>query len=284
MPGGRIAVVAPSGPADPKAFEEGLAILRERYAVQAPLALESRSRGFLAGSDEERRTELQQAIDDPEVDAIWVARGGYGLGRIAPHLSWAQFATRPRWIVGFSDATVLHAKAAEFGIATLHAANVTGLARLSDEHRTQTFLALEKRTTDPLSATFQGPPFEKSAPVFGGNLTVLFSEAAAGRLAVPSGCSLFLEDVGETSYRIDRMLTALIQGGHFEGVSEFLLGEFTDCSAGKFQVDPHKVLFERLGALGKPIAFGLPVGHGTDNAPLILGAPLRLRRISLKPS
>lgn len=282
--GAKVAVVAPSGPADPAAFEQGLAILSARYRIQAPGELAARARGFLAGSDSERRRELQDALDDPDVSAIWIARGGYGLGRILPELSWTQFAARPRWLVGFSDATVLHAHVAGLGFSSLHAANVTGLARLSEEDREQTFAALEGRPIAPLRAHFVGAPFALPGPVFGGNLTVLFSEAASGRLVVPSGCSLLLEDVGETSYRIDRMLTALIQGGHLDSVSAFLLGEFTDCSPGKFQVETRDVLFERLRALGKPIAFGLPVGHGAQNAPVVLGGQQDLREEPFRPS
>src|SRR5690606_11921187 len=113
----------------------------------------------------------------------------------------------PRWIVGFSDATVLHCRLAELGIPSLHASNVTGLSRVPEQDLTATFEALARGETRlPVPAEAGGI----NGPVFGGNLTILFSEAASGRLKVPPGCCLLLEDVSETSYRVDRMLTALI--------------------------------------------------------------------------
>ncbi len=269
-PGARIAVVAPSGPSDPSLLEAGLALLRERYDVRVLPSLGERRKGFLAGSDETRARELQEALDDPELGAIWIARGGYGLARILPRLSFARFAESPRWIVGFSDVTVLHCHLAQLGIASLHASNVTGLAHLLEEDLTATFEALARGSTRLPVLAEQGP---LEGPVFGGNLTILFSEAASGRLRVPPGCSLLLEDVSETSYRVDRMLTALIDGGHLREVKAFLLGEFTDCSPGKFEVSVTGVLRERLEPLGRPILFDLPIGHGARNTPLVLGAP-----------
>lgn len=272
-PGARIAVVAPSGPSDPTLLEAGLILLRQRYDVRVLPRLAERRRGFLAGSDEERARELQEALDDPDLGAIWIARGGYGLARILPRLSFARFALRPRWIVGFSDATVLHCRLAELGIPSLHASNVTGLSRLPEQDLTATFEALARGETRlPVPAEAGGI----DGPVFGGNLTILFSEAASGRLKVPPGCCLLLEDVSETSYRVDRMLTALIDGGHLSSVKALLLGEFTDCSPGKFEVPVKDVLRERLEPLGRPIFFDLPIGHGARNAPIVLGAPAAL--------
>lgn len=272
--GARVAVVAPSGPSDRTLLDAGLALLRERYDVRVVSHLAERRQGFLAGSDEERARELQEALDDPSVGAVWIARGGYGLARILPLLSFARFAERPSWVVGFSDATALHCRLAELGVASLHASNVTGLSRLPEQDLQATFMALASGGTPPAWLTEHMRQNIPEGPVFGGNLTILFTEAASGRLTLPPGCSLLLEDVSETSYRVDRMLTALIDGGHLARAEAFLLGEFTECSPGKFGVPVAEVLRERLTPLGKPIAGDLPIGHGARNAPIVLGAPL----------
>ena len=109
--------------------------------------------------------------------------------------------------------------------------------------------------------------------LIGGNLTLLFSAAASGRLVVPDGSVLAIEDVDESSYRVDRMLTALYDGGVFDRVSAVLVGEFTGCGPGKYRVPVEDVLYERLTRLGLPVLSGLAFGHGRWNEPLPFGLP-----------
>ena len=159
---------------------------------------------------------------------------------------------------------------------TLHAHNVAGLGRGDAVARDAWVSALER----PAAVRFDGLRVlhggEAEGPLLGGNLTVLFAAHAAGRLRLPARAILLLEDVDEPSYRIDRMLSALVQAGALEHVSGIVLGEFTDCSPGRYGVPTEHVLAERLGLLGVPVLAGLPVGHGRHNAPLVLGAPARL--------
>lgn len=272
-------VVAPSGPFEVESFLRGIALLEARYTVEWDRALLGRSEGFLAGSDRVRQEELQAALNAPEVDAIWMARGGYGLSRIAPELELENWASRPRWLVGFSDATVLHLRLNQHGICSLHASNVTGLAALPQEDLQQTFALLEG--AEPASAVltplnppahdFSGPELP---PLLGGNLTVLFAEAAAHAASLASGCTLLLEDVSETSYRVDRMLTALGRAGLFDELGAVVLGDFWECSPGRFHVPTLDVLKERLAPLPLPVFADLPAGHGPRNRPLLLGRSL----------
>src|SRR5690606_13643480 len=154
-------------------------------------------------------------LDAPDVAAIVLARGGYGLTRIVDRLDWTEFCRRPRWIVGFSDATVLHCEAAARNVASLHAANVAGLGRASAAERNRWIGALEAPEA-PCAWTdlVSWKSGSAEGPLFGGNLTLLFTLAASRRLQVPEGCLLVLEDVSELSYRVDRMLTALLAGGY----------------------------------------------------------------------
>lgn len=273
--GDLIRVVGPSGPFDDELLRAGLARL-DRYEVLVPADLWGRRAGFFAGSDEARLRELKEALDDPSAKAVLVARGGYGLQRLLPHLDFEQFKKRPKWVIGFSDVTTLHLALGQRGFVSLHAQNGTTLARSSDAEVSELCQLLEGEQSQTFTGlgTIAGGAAE--GPLFGGNLTVLFAEAASGRLHLPAGALLFLEDVTETSYRVDRMLTSLIDGGHLSQVAGVVIGEFFDCSPGKFEVPVLDVLEERLRSLRVPVVHGFPCGHGAVNRPLLLGAYGRL--------
>jgi muramoyltetrapeptide carboxypeptidase len=276
QPGDTIAVVAPSSPFEPVLAWVGLGFLAQRYRVRFDRGLFSRT-GYLAGSDERRRDELYRALTDPAVRAVIAARGGYGLSRFVHELDLRVLARSPRWIVGFSDMTALHIEAARAGVASLHAGHVTSLGR-GDAHGRDAFVrALEQpgeaRTYPRLSALAEGAA---EGPLFGGNLTLIHAAAAAGRLIVPEGAVLLLEDVTERPYRIDRMLTTLGVGGHLARVSAVVLGDFTQCDPGPDQVTVVEVLRERLARLAVPVVAGLPVGHGLRNDPVVLGGWARV--------
>ncbi len=268
-------VIAASSPFDRALFYRGVGFLAERYRVEiAPGTLE-RS-GFLAGSDEARLGALNDALLDPGVRAVIAARGGYGALRIAHRARWDALIRDPKWLVGFSDVTSLHLEAQRAGVCSLHADNAGGLGR-GDAHARARFVAgLESDSPRPFSGLTTVCGGRAEGPLLGGNLTVLFSAHAAGRLRLPEAAVLFLEDVTEASYRIDRMLTALHLSGALERVSGVVLGDFTDCSAAPHGVPVEAVLEERLGALGLPVAKGLPAGHGALNYPLRLGANVAL--------
>jgi muramoyltetrapeptide carboxypeptidase len=275
-PGDRIRIVAPSGPFDKALVWRGLGFLRQRYRIELDRGMFERQ-GFLAGSDERRLAELETALGDPEARAVVAARGGYGLTRIAHRVSPELLTARPKWLVGFSDFTALHVESLRAGVASMHAHNVAGLGRADDETHREWISALEgpgtPRTFEQL-AVWQ--PGSARGPLVGGNLTVLMACAAANRLRLPQGSILFLEDVGEAPYRLDRALSALHVGGHLDAVSGIVFGEFVDCPAGRHGVTADVALRERAMALGVPVLAGLPVGHGRHNAPLVLGATASL--------
>jgi muramoyltetrapeptide carboxypeptidase len=255
---------------------KGLGWLHDRYEVVFGTGLFQRD-GFLAGPDARRLGELTEALADREARAVVAARGGYGLNRIAHRIGTACLRDEPKWIVGFSDITALHVEAQRAGVASLHAHNVAGLGRGDDLGRAEWIRALETpsalRRFDALSAW---QPGRTCGPVVGGNLTVLFTCAAAGRLALPDGAVLFIEDVAEAPYRVDRMLSALFVSGALDRVAGVLVGDFTDAPPGRHGVPMEAVLRERLAQLRVPVIAGFPAGHGTRNAPLHLGMPVTL--------
>jgi muramoyltetrapeptide carboxypeptidase len=275
-PGDLVAAVAPSGPVAEDALLPGLAWVRDRYRVRATSRMFAR-RGYLAGDDAERARELGLALADPEVKAILAVRGGYGAMRLLDKVDLSVLADRPRWIVGFSDITVLHASAWAYGVGSIHAPHVGTLARALPRARASWLAALERpaarREWNGLTVVHPGAA---AGPLVGGNLTLLFAMAASGRLALPKGAILAIEDVTESPYRVDRMLTALALGGHLRDVGGIVLGGFHRCGPGSDGVSVEEVLRERTARLGVPVLAGAPFGHGDANEAFVLGLPTRL--------
>lgn len=274
-PGATVRIIAPASPFDRTLALCGMAFLGERYHVELDWRVFERD-GFLAGSDQRRRDELRNALQAPHVAAIVAARGGYGITRIASEVDFGVLRSAPKWLIGFSDVTALHVEAQAVGVASLHAHHAAGLGRGDAHARERWVAALEQ----PLAArTLRGQSLRAGkvrGPLVGGNLTVLFTCAVTGRLRLPDGAILALEDVTEASYRIDRMLSALRLGGHLRGVAGVALGGFTDCSPGVHRVPVEHVLSRELEALGVPAVAGLPFGHDLPNEPLLLGAEAEL--------
>jgi muramoyltetrapeptide carboxypeptidase len=253
----------------------GAGWLKQYFRIELDWRLFTRD-GYLAGSDTERLDELNRALRSPDVRAIVAARGGYGATRIAHLADWHALVENPKWIVGFSDVTALHVEAARLGIATLHAHNAAGLGRGDAVARELWRKNLEEPTAGRrYSGLERWCSGRARGQLAGGNLTLLCTCAAAGRLRLPPGCVLAIEDVGEAPYRVDRMLSALIASGALDSIGGVLVGEFADC-IGRFGVSVEDVLRERLERLRLPVLAGFPFGHGRRNDPLPLGLPAEL--------
>ncbi|MFF5205439.1 LD-carboxypeptidase [Streptosporangium sp. NPDC000396] len=267
-----VAVVAPCGPPDPVRLARGVRVLEGLglKVVTGPHVFD-RDR-YLAGSDASRAADLQEAWCDPAVAAVVCARGGYGATRILDLLDWeAMRAAGPKTLVGSSDVTGLHrAFAVELGVASWFGP-MPACATISDPD------GPEPRSIGHFTeALFGGPtpitgdrvvvPGRVVAPVTGGNLSLLAALCGTPYHLRARGRIVLLEDVGEDPYRIDRMLTQLLQSGSLDGAAGFVLGSWENCG------DPYPVLEERLAPLGVPTIAGLPVGHGTPQFSVMLGA------------
>lgn len=280
-PGDVVRVVAASGPIFPNAFAPGEALLNARYRLRYdPDQLFARH-GFLAGPDQARLAALVEALRDSEAKAIFLGRGGHGLLRIVDRLEPALLRDHPKPVVGFSDGTVLLTFAAQAGVASIHGPVVTQLARLGEDDRAALFSLLE--SPEPrvlLRDLVMLRPGRATGPLLGGNLEVFSRLLGTKHLPDLDGAILFLEDVGERPYRIDRLLTHLELAGVFQRVAAVVVGDLVGCEepSDSKVTSPSapEVIAERMSRLQVPVVTGAAIGHGSRNRALPYGVRAEL--------
>ena len=219
-------MIAPSGGFDSDALAAGVAWLRERYEVRVGDDILARH-GYLAGDDARRVRELREALADREADGIVCARGGYGAMRLLEHITPDEVARDPKWLIGFSDITALHALWARARVPSWHASMVTALGRSGEESRAAWVRAIEGELPRFDGLESVGAKTEARGVLRGGNLAVLAALLGTPHELQVDGAILLLEDVGERPYRVDRMLTSLRLAGWFERVAGVVVGDFT---------------------------------------------------------
>ena len=278
QPGSRIALVSPSGAVDSALVEQAARLLSDWgwQPVVAPHALGKFHR--FAASDDDRLADLQAALDDDSIDAVWCTRGGYGLCRIVDRLRWEGFARHPKWVVGFSDITCLHGALTAQGYGSLHGVMCKQLAQLpgsravTELHRILTGGGIDYRE-EPHPCNRPG---QVTGLLVGGNLSVLNGLTGTPFAPIPDGAVLLMEDLCEAPYHIDRMIRKLRLSGLLGRLGGIVAGQFTDLDEDDSFPDAYGILQEALGDLSLPVACNFPVGHVDDNLPLVLGAPAAL--------
>ncbi|MDJ0762157.1 MAG: LD-carboxypeptidase [Myxococcota bacterium] len=275
-PGDPIAVMAPGGPVDAEALATGIARIEERYAPHwHPACLERY--GFHAGTDVRRTTALQSALDDKTIRAVLAARGGYGTSRILDHLNLDGLLRATKWIVGSSDVTALLVYLwSQLSLVTIHGPMVAGFERHGDADIDALFDLLEGKPWTPptgLTAVYQGTA---TGPMVGGNLTILAHLAGTVEARFADGAVLFLEDVGEAPYRLDRCLTQLKRAGILDRAVGIVVGTLTNCTPGPDGTSARDVMVRNLRPLHIPIALDYPAAHGKRNYPFYHGATVSL--------
>lgn len=281
-----IGVFAASGPVDPTQIEPGLHILASagHTVVKSPNLLDRV--GFLAGPDDDRIKHLHAFIERDDLDVLMAARGGYGLTRILDRLNPHLFEKSQKPIIGFSDVTALHTWLIGHGLTAVHGPVVTQLPKLTSE-QVHACLRAMSGYRPPIFA--DGPVLtsgEAQGLLWGGNLAVLTAMLGTPALKPPPGFILLLEDVGETTYRVDRTLTQLHTSGLLAQAKGIILGDFVACNPAQAgHPELSEVLNERLGRLGIPVLAGAPIGHGSRNYPVTLGTQYHLStpNMSLTP-
>lgn len=276
-----IGIMCPSGYLDAKKAAECILTLKSwGYQVQTGSTLGG-SCHYFSGSDQQRAAELQQMMDDPHIHAILCGRGGYGLSRIIDLLDFRGLKKHPKWIIGYSDVTLLHLHLQQkVKMASLHAPMA---AAFNKEHDTS-YLEYLKKTLAGKKTNFLSSPHslqrsgKASGKLIGGNLALLAH--SIGSVSEPNlkDCLLFMEDVGEYLYTLDRMLQQIRRAGWFHKINGLIIGGFTETkdTTLPFGQDIEHIIAELIAPFDFPVAYGFPVGHQDANLTLKCGADYEL--------
>ncbi|MBV8771112.1 MAG: LD-carboxypeptidase [Deltaproteobacteria bacterium] len=280
MPGDTVGVVAVAAALDCAGLERGAAALSDLgYRVKLSPRIFDQV-GILAGADSIRAHELTAFFRDPEVKAVFAARGGYGSGRLLPLLDFAELARTPKIFVGFSDATfLLNAIVDHSRMVAFHGPMVAAdFSRRLDPRALTHLQALlsGQRDFDLQAAETLRPGFAEG-PLIGGCLSVIVAMMATPWQPMFNGRILFLEDTGEKAYRVDRMLVQLRQAGVFERVAGVVFGALRPVTEDQLERERlFEFVSEQTASLKCPVLFGIAAGHGTENLALPLGIRVRL--------
>jgi len=276
MPGDRVGVIAPAGPINRNDLEPGLERV-ESSGFRVCLGPNIYNRkDYLAGDDKARLSDLHAMFNDREIKAIFCARGGYGSLRLLDKINFELIRENPKILVGFSDITaLLLAINRKTGLVTLHGPMVGGLTS-KDMENWNGLLELVSSDRALLVGLTEGialRPGRATGRLIGGNLTLICHLIGTPFMPSLNHGILFIEERGETLYRVDRMLTQLRLSGQLEGLSGLMAGRFEACGDTS---DINRLLVEISSGLDIPVVSGLPVGHGMKNQALPLGVPARL--------
>ena len=275
-----ITIVAPSGKANPEYVLHSQSIL-ESWGFRVELTEHVFTEyGRFAGTTDERLSDLQQALDNPENKAIFCARGGYGMVHLLENLSLKLLKKNPKWVIGYSDITALHAKLNNNGICSIHAPMSSHLAE--DDGHDEASLYLKdllfgKPTGYKIKTHALNKTGEAKGVLRGGNLSVLSALRGTPYDFSPRNTILFIEDVGEKPYHIERMMYNLRLGGVLQKISGLLVGQFSGCEEDESM---HKTIYESIADLISgydfPVCFNFPAGHVKENFPLVCGKTVDL--------
>jgi muramoyltetrapeptide carboxypeptidase len=278
--GDTIVLIAPAGriteeavlPALPRLKEWGLNLVSGQYVF-------AESYQF-AGTDEQRLSDLQRALDEPAIRCIICARGGYGTTRIVDRLEFTAFLQKPKWLVGYSDITTLHQKLHGLGVESLHATMPLLFGRdtaFSIQSLRNLLFGGEadyRELPHPFNRTG-----ETTGVLIGGNLALLASNTGTASDVDTTGKLLFIEDISEYLYNIDRMMIQLKRAGKLAGLAGLIVGHFTESKDNEipFGKDPYQIVAEAVQEYSYPVCFGFPVGHEPENWAMPCGRTARLQ-------
>ena len=282
--GDSVAIVAPSGILKNKENDIDLAerLLRS-WGLKPVLGAHLFSKdNHFAGTDTERTSDFQKALDDPSIKAIWCARGGYGSVRILDKLDWTNFKKYPKWVIGYSDITAIHNQIHIEGFESIHALMCSSL----QDDKTKIAMSIDTFkdaiSGQPLDYQLKASKYNKPGSVtgllVGGNLTLLHTMLGSKTSIDVAGKILFIEEIGEYKYHIDRMLQSLKRAGYFEQCKGLIVGDMTKLrkNTTKWGASIEQLILDALKEYDFPIAFKMPAGHEDDNRAMILGRTIDL--------
>lgn len=284
-PGDTVAIVAPSGILKNRQKEVQQAVeLLKSWGLHAVVGDHVFSQdNHFAGTDAQRCEDFQKAMDNPKISAIWCARGGYGTVRIIDKLDFTKFREHPKWLIGYSDITALHNQFHNEGFESIHALMCTSLTDDMNDIAKSVETYRKAIFGESLQYTLKGSKYNKvgesTAPLVGGNLTMLHTMLGSKTSIDTSGKILFIEEIGEYKYHIDRMLQSLKRAGYFDNCKGVLVGDMSKMRKNTtlWGSSVEQLILDALSEYNFPICFNMPAGHEKDNRAVILGRTVQLK-------
>lgn len=281
--GDTIGIVAPAGYMPVEKMQACIEILDHwGYNVEMGFTTHSPSLNYFSGTDAERLEDLQRMLDNKKIKAVLCARGGYGVSRIIDNLSFKKFKKNPKWLIGFSDITVLHAHLyTNYKIASLHAPMA---AAFNEDGYNNPYIAYLRKALEGKKCSYEcdGGPYNQQGvaegELVGGNLALLSHLIGTPSDLPTKNRILFLEDIGEYLYNVDRMLLQLKRAGKLDKLAGLIIGGFTDNKDTErpFGKSVYEIIHEQVKEYGYPVCFGFPVSHDKENVALKIGVRYEL--------
>lgn len=282
--GDTIGLVCPAGYMPVEKVSECIRVLNEDWGFTTRVGNTiGRQYHYFSGTDEERLEDFQHMLDDDNVKAILCARGGYGLSRIIDKIDFRKFKTSPKWIIGFSDITILHSHIyRNYRVSTLHAPMANAF---NEEGYKNEFVQSLRNVLEGKKIKYQVKPHEFNrkgeaiGELIGGNLALLAHLAGTESDLKAKGRLLVIEDVGEYLYNIDRMMYQLKRSGKLDKLAGLIVGGFTDMKDTErpFGQTVHEIIRDAVAEYNYPVCFDFPVSHGKENYALKIGIGYKLK-------
>ncbi len=279
--GDTVCLVAPGRKLDRSSVDTATQIIQSQgLSVTLGENLFSAQHSYLSGSDSERLSDLQLALDDPAINAIICVRGGYGTTRILDELDFTKFQKHPKWICGFSDVTALHLKLQSLEIESIHGSMPVQFQKKDSNRSADSLIKTLLGTHEPLKASVSSGNRNGNATgrLIGGNLSLLNDSLGTATEIETEKKILVIEDVGEYAYRFDRMLVQLKRAGKFDTLAGLVVGHMTDIKEGElpFGETVEQMVRYHTREFSFPIGFNFPIGHDHPNLSWIEGAEANL--------
>lgn len=282
--GAKIAIISPAGAVDPSQLEKGIEMIKNKgFEPVLGEHLYSRfSNGYTyAGTEKERIKDINWALNDKEISAIWASRGGYGCQHLIQHLKLKNFEENPKWYIGYSDNTVIQSYLLKKGFVSIHGQTIkTSSFGVTDESYDLIFDTLRGKTP---KYNLESHQLNKKGTIegelIGGNLALIYALLGSRYSFDFKDKILFIEDIGENFYALDRMIMSLELAGVFNKIRGLIVGGMTNMGDEKenknyeesFDEFAYKLISERISKYKFPVVFGFPNGHIKDNRPLLIG-------------
>ena len=273
----KVVIVSPAGKILPELVYKTVAIL-EGWGLKVQIAKNAlKESGSYSGFVEQRLIDLQTAMDDADVKLIFCSRGGYGAIHLIEQLNFDKIKKNPKWLIGFSDITALHTTFQAHGLMSIHGPMAKhfadeGEADLSVLYTKMAFSGKPLKYTIPVESSYLNREGTATGTVFGGNLSVFASLLGSKYLKVPRNGILFLEDIGEKPYKVDRMMYQLKIAGIFNKIKGLIIGQFTEYEEdNNMYASLHTSMLSIVKEFTFPVCFDFPVGHTKTNLPMVMG-------------